>query len=1119
MNSTAHDFEQSPTTGALTVVSSGALGPVADGGDVESLERFQALEPGYYWTAMKDWKSDVAADDTLLLMDLTEFEGVVHSVTLRRHPRRSSGTFEMLVADFLDVFCPCLNADEIRQREQQEVMAAVTDIQDELMRTQSDTQLMLEATREAVEQGLKELERNNKQEAARAEQKNHTRNQNLGKVHRRAARRSSAAGNPLVAPKIALSSEVGGFISAGINEQGVTELRNHAARQAVVLTAQSNWLQSKTTEITEALKRLAPYLAEKSAVAIARTSGAMKMAKRIQRGIESLDLYTGKGVDVFNIRTGVEAKTSEPLTLIQGKRVAEEEMAVWADVDSGFDFRSKEAFFDAIASNDELMEQVLPFPRCVVSIQMTRQARNYGDAMANMLYNQENLLVFLLVRNGDNVHVVYSASPSHEGAPRLFPTMDDMERPFRGVDGDRISIRDVEFGESAKRFDEIALVYRRFLILLCGLDHRENLFGRFYPAEQQMRFMSAEFQANYFRFVSDEESGWLIGEELPNLQTWFATKNNMLQSGSRVYLLSFGVTKASPELLRRHSLGATPRQFESVFIAAKETNRLVTTLAAHDPRAEVQHIQVKCYLTGNENEAHSDAWWLCLDAVSLDEVRRYRHSRMYRSMGVSYLRLFRRVEQYLELEMAREAESRAYLLKAAVEFGGLSADVAASTLDTAVRNWRASRRGEPLPWADDTAALNDVLTLMVPEGHLPRAQEQMLTNYLAQTGHDPLLFTRSGKAKLMLYVTPTAEDKAAYPDVLTWGWVKRITLEPGKTKLKEGTTSLVWLGKALPASEVEVRRWEGMASWMNEAEEPYPLRKYAQLKTMLEGSKEWAPVLSAGPGAGVPEELFDRILNRMFAIQNRNRSRSTQSAFISIPIAAYSQDGRTLSVTYMSEHAVKVLWAHGTAEQREKLESGYLRRYHRYNGDAKIKSVFKWFMGTSVKVLDVRHDEPCTDVPVTEWGSAPDWTKHHIEVNNKPTRKEGVLNARAQRAAHGPYTSGATANHSPDRALLQLSGVAPTYLAKAFYAYRKKRIKDTSSWGFDAHDNRHQTQEQRDARRKATRDAIGKEQYKHKYRVALSPLVWRHDVLRPTANAVFIAPLFAHNVGRKKEHY
>lgn len=1090
-----------------------AVQATGDDADFERLERHDTLEPGFYWTAVKPVDRVAAVGDTLLLMDLDEFEERVLSVKLRMHPRNGRGSHTVMVAQFLDCFVPCHDGEAVRQREQQAVMQEVTEQQAELLRVQSDPRLMQEATKDLVEQYAKQAEQASSDSAGHEDEKKREREQNIGKVHRRAARRSAAKGNPLTTPRIAVSSEVGGLIGAGINQEGVTELTKMATQQAVVARAQSTWLKNKTESITKTLQALAPFVEERSAVALARASGAIKMAERIKRGIESLDLYTGKGVDVFDIRTGKEAPSSEPLTIIQGKRYAEEEFAVWADVDSGFDYRDKNQFFEAVANNDSLLQQLLPTPRCVVSIAMTRSTRQYGDALANLVHNIQNLLVFLMVRNGDNVHVVYSGSPSHEGAERLFPTENELGAHFDGMDGSRISIRDIEFGDASKNFQSMALVYRRFLILLCGLDHRLQLFGEFYPQDKQLEFMTLDFQARYFRFIADAE-GLKLGTDLEPLADWMTKRNEQAQSGSRIFVLKSSALKASsPELKRRTSLELDRDQFKTPFIASREGQELYIGVKAEDRYGERQRLTAKTYLSAVDNDAHrydGGAWWLCVDDVDVETIRRYRHSRVNRSMGVAYLRLFRRIEAYLDAELQAERESRDYLLTNAIEHGGMTEALARSALGNAVRNWRASRRGEALPTIADKAGLNEVLSLMVPAGHLAPALVQLLDDYLARNDVQPLLLTRSGKAKLVLYVAPTDADKLPYPAVLRWRWVRRVVLKAGKTKMLEDSSSLTWLTKVLPASEIEARRWPELESWLNADDEPITLRKYAQLLTNLQDSKEWEPVLKAGEGGGIEPAFFQRLLASAKMTHAKDRSRFVSTVFWSIPVALHSHGGVKLALSSMQAMAEHVLWFYGSAEQRSVVESYYVGLFGRSAGKEKareaLRSPLRWQMG-SLTDFAHRHDEATANASMYSSSRKP-WASHDIQIN--VTGSHFDHRGRSKKRRSEPNLRSSHSDLSLNRSLLQLTGVAPKMLRRAFYKGMAERLRRAlHDWRWDStrrSGDDDATEAQVAAERKASKRRIQEERYVHAYTHCLSPLVWDAERQMPLANAVFVAP-------------
>ena len=1064
---------------------------------VSRQDSIQTLEPGYFWTAHREVGGDGKADqnfnvgETLLLLEVIEFESQVHSITMRVHPKHGERSFTVMVKDFVRAFEPCPDADAIRQSEQQALMQRVNDIQNELMRTQLDPQLMIDAIKGDVDEEIAKAEKEQEFIVSKEAEKTVERNNLLAKTHRRAARRSEAKGNPLVLPKATLASEVGAIIAHGINSSGVAELSRIAGQQAIIARAQGSWLKSKTDEISRTIKALSPYLSERAAVGLARSSSALQMAERIKSGIESLDLYTGKGVDVFDVSSGKPAAPDVPLTLIQGKRYMEEELAAWADVNERFDFQNKSTFFTALADNPHLRDQVLPTPRCVVTMAVLRRTREYGNPLERIRYNMQNQLVFLLVRNGDNVHVVYSDKPSHEGASRLFPTQNELQKPFQGWDGSRVSIRDIEFGKAAAQFDDIALCYKRFLILLCGLDHRLKLLGDFYPEHEQLKFMTSEFQASYFNFVADEETSNLLGDNLRPVSEWMQLQNKALQSGSRVFVLSHGSIKNTPELIRRSTLTPSPDQFNAPFTAVREGARHIVRIHATD-RYAGGDVNAKCELDDNSNGGERpDAmpWWLCVDAINLSDVQRYRTSRINRAMGVGYLRLLRRVEAYLIGELEIEKPAREYVLETAVQLGEMERGQATVLLTTAIANWRAARRGQAMPGLHEKKQLNEILTLMVPEGRLPGDMERLLDDYIDKEAVKPLLLTRSGKSKLYLYVEPTDEDKAPYPNVLNWGWLKRITLEAGKTKLIEQSTSLVWLGMVLPASETEVSRWAGVEAWMHEAAEPLSLRKYGKLLALLKDSETcWSPILKSCNSEGLPPGLFDGLIDRTNAAHAQSKSRMVEMVSLYIPVALTSRDGRTLYTVYLKCRSESLIYFYGNSDQKTAVEKRFVARYRDKEKARSDLNNMRWILCTSKEELLIAHDAPTMN---GAFNSA-SWATRNIKICLKG---KDFFN----KSSKSPRWSERSVPLSFNRAFDELMNASVKAPKRAFYKAIQNEVLGVNSWGWDSSDVK-----------QAKRKAILTKRFEGStIHAQCNALVWSEDKARSMANIYFKAPLVA----------
>lgn len=1064
----------------------------------------QVLEAGYYWRAQRDINAHIPEGEVLLLMELVKFEGRLHSVKLRYHPRHGEGEHKFLIDEFVAAFAPAPDADAVRAKEQQDILNRVAELQEELVRTQMDPQLMIEAVKPLMEEGAGSRKYDEAGRTAAAKRKDEERQRNLMKIHRRAARRSAAKGNPLALPKMAVGSNVSQLMTAGIDEGGVQQLREMADRQVVLAEAQANWLMTKTDQISRTLKLLAPYAAEKAAVALARSSDAIGMARRIRQGIESLDLYTGKGVDVFELRDGPEAPTNIPLTLVQGKRYMEEELAAHADTEVDFDWRSQPEFFEQLAKNEALLNQVLPTERCVVSMCVTRHYRQYGNAWQDLINNIQNQYVFLLVRNGGKVHVVYSATPSHEAAVRLFPTRDELGNVFRGADGSTVSLRDVEFGEKSKKFDDLALHYRRFLILLCGLDHRLRLMGDFYPPEQQINFMTADFQARYMSFYADDELDWQIseGSELPSVKTWIRSKNAMVQSGSRIFVLkSAAAADSCPEITRRNGLGFVQAQFERSHIASAEGARFFVSLETVDTWARYgdrrSEPNVKVYLNDQE-KLGAEAWWLCLDGVQEVEIRRYLRSRVHWAMGVGHMRLFRRLAEFLAAEAELEAPARAYLLEQATVHGGLPLDVAREGLDIAVRNWRAARRGAPLPTVNDMAALNEVLNLIAPAGHISPLLNQLLDAFIdkmsaAEPGHQPLLLTRSGSSKYVLYTTAAEVDKQVFPDILTWGWVRRLVLEPTKTgrHLREVSSSLVWLMNQVPASEVEARRYSGLEQWLHKLPEPIKLRTYAALAKNLAAAEGWKATLKGGKGTGLDDATFEKMLDACAAKHDKHSGTGMLKLRVAIPIAAYGK-AREISTVYMVLRAERALFYYGSEAQRSALLDRLDVYYGRSHLNRLLSATPKWEVLVSSEELDRGPFEVSkTKIEGAKGTYHLDWAKHTVMKNSK--RERGRNGKPGTKGDGKPNTyNHHMATLSLNRMLDELAGVGPL-MRRKFYKDQIESLKWAGRWG-DENEVRAKRRELLERRYTPCNSMF-------------SPLIWSQTHSRSIAQAVFIGPL------------
>lgn len=803
----------------------------------EAVARFQSLQSGQYWRAQRSIVEQGIDEGTVLLIQSIRWvDNAPHTIILRPHPlklgqsvylqipqedgttRRTYFTFNehrFLLADFLSDFAFEPDHQRIRSDEVRQVQEQINVLQNELLQTQSNPALLASV----VEAGLRQH-----QEAS---------SNGLG------SEAANGALLPMATPGAQLDvagiahGTVANAIGSGITSEGIEQFKAAAEREHQIATIKAQWIQDKTKQIADTVQQITPFYAEQAAAALAQTEDVRAYVSKLLKGIETLDLYVGKDVHVQTIRQGHGAAKDVPLTFVQQKLLMDEELAVWTDIDQWFDFSNIDLFFDALRRHDGLVEQIFPTPRCVLVMATTRRFIDYGDKWTSMERNRENAKVFLLVRDGMNIHRVLSPVESHLGAARLFPTVDDQAQIFKGIDGSQIKFEDVAYTDKLEKHEEFALHYKRFLLLACGLDHRLKLFGDFYEGPASMAFVTLQFQQQHCRFLSNDDHSILLpGEERPSVSQWIAQQNAYMRSGSRVLcnwpelmnpMTAPGACKESYDTSSRISFERTytAKSNTDLVIAYKDRNSLCVDVqvsgysySKHQERTFTCKVNLSKFAESRWN--YHELPFLCLDAVEPDDLRWYINHRASRSRHLSYLKFFKKALKHVESERLSERGTRK-LMELALEEGNIAAPAQrAAIVNTAVIAWRAAHRGRQLPnFQSEPApaawkALLDQMYTLAGENQTRVAEVE---SFVRESGREPLRLVMSGGAKLVVYAAPRDDER---DDRLEpHAWVHRITIEPGKTKLREKSRSWVLLSK-LTASETTLHEWAGAEGWVRD---------------------------------------------------------------------------------------------------------------------------------------------------------------------------------------------------------------------------------------------------------------------------------------------------------------
>lgn len=774
---------------------------------VDRIERFQSLQSGYYWRATSSiLKEGIDEGMVLLIESIKWVDDVPHTVVLRPHPEKiGTATYlkipqedgsvretyfayshhKFLVKDFLNYFEFEPDYQRIRDEELARIQSKIQEIQHELLESQTNPTIM-----------------NDIVEAELSEQ--------------------------LMPSETIMLGNVSSAISTGITADRIDSLKQLASREYEIASIKSKWIQSKTTAIAETIRAMTPFYDEKAAAALAQTEDVKTYVSKLMSGIASLDLYVGKDVEVETIRAGLSAASTEPLTIMQKKLMMDEELAVWSDINERFDFNQEAIFFEAIQKHDSLIDQIFPTQRCVLVMATTRNNIDYGDAWVSEAKNRRNKQVFLLIRDGLNVYRVFSPIESHLGSSKLFPSKDDQDRLFKGYNGSQIKFEDVAYSDKLSDHDKFALHYKRFLLLMCGLDHRLKLFGDFYDGDQSLDFVSMEFQEKHCRFIHDDDgTGLLPGDSRISVKEWIAEKNSHLRSGSRV-LCNFDSLinpTSAPSAFHSYNYESEfnrayePKNNLGVAIAYRSADNLCVNIEVSGTTRKYENRSFDCKVLLQKNDGsrsegkrkyasstYADSVelaFLCLDNVSPEELHWYIHNRGTRRNHVFYIRFFKAALTFIQSELEVERDTRNKMAQALLD-GKLTVETG-SIVQQAVVAWRAANRGKALPeFNGETKEWKSILDQMYMLVRTNQSQVDNAEQLVKAMGYEPLRLVLSGNAKLVIYAAPKAEemDNRLEPHC----WMHKIILENGKNGVREKSRTWAILPKSA-ASETTIHEW------------------------------------------------------------------------------------------------------------------------------------------------------------------------------------------------------------------------------------------------------------------------------------------------------------------------
>ena len=697
----------------------------------------------------------LSVGDVLLIEQLKFADGKLHTVVLKDHPRN------------------CLTKDYLRFSYLFDDFLAKFDVI-----SQKDGEAIREQEIASINRDIDEASRNLDEIKAKPQKLN----QICFDIY---SRRLNSPGVP---QQVNMGTNITKLLGSSNALEQIKNLNSQVNMAQDLIEIRENYLVESMSKLNALMSSVMPYMTEKHIALVASTTEVRENSEQINDGLETLNLYSLKGVEIFTIAEGEEADSNICLTLVQKRLLADVELAFFKEKTSEtLDVNTAHLFFDELKSNPKLVSQIFPTERCALVMALRDSYIDYKDPFYSMVMNSVNRQVFLLVRNGGNIHVVYSPISSHLAACNLFPSKTFVDEYFTGGTSEiEVTIDSLNYSDVLSEIDKQTLHYKRFLILLAGLQHNKNLLGSFYPVEESFNIFYPPFQEKYFNFIYDDSGDGLIGtEKLKPLSKWVADKNSLLRKGSTIVC-------STTSMIRPKSAGAcfrrslTNRSNDGYQQVKWPLEKVVYTTVEQDKdcffvkiecdnrksyRDEVSRVNARIVIDETNRGDDGEIQYLVLDGITSEELDAYIADRESRAYYNKYVWLFKRAKAYLEDQKLKDPRYNYYM--DAISHIQDKKDVSPVVIESLVRDSINFMDGckEPII----LNYLNSVLSI----GAHNKFMEQ-LSNLQYAEGEELVCIRTDAKGRKYVYTTMPSSLQLNMLTPHAWLYRKEVGLKGGK---------------------------------------------------------------------------------------------------------------------------------------------------------------------------------------------------------------------------------------------------------------------------------------------------------------------------------------------------
>jgi hypothetical protein len=462
-------------------------------------------------------------------------------------------------------------------------------------------------------------------------------------------------------------------------------------------------VKNKTTALQEFLK-------EQQAIMAAKMGALNKQIKLATEAISVLQTYLGTHEEIVNIKKGTPAAADTIIHMRQLLLFMDEECTIAAE-EGGIDCESIEQF-DKWLCDPKHRDQVIPEQKAIVALKIRRTSKEYKDEWESSVKNAANRMVYILIRNGENLYRIYTELRL---GGVLFPTKDEFEEFFYEKrfnwdkhKDERISMTpgSRSYMQAMEKAESVQREYFKVLILIQGILDRTKIFEPMPIPELRVNICNLEDCTKYIAFIYDAENLLTCGKL--TYDEWLKNANSKINVGIRVIgkFRSYYSTDRDSRITPKNS--GHPNQDELYTIEGQMDGAYFFRFdrgeiwSGYQLREAKRRASYKVHI--------SDKFIINFDSVTTEEVNYYINSRINRHHYIDMIPLMRLVVKLKEKEAKEEEPFRLLLISEICKAHKVEISLAAAKVDELIQWWKFKNLTHRALKSEDAKAIRMIVS-------------------------------------------------------------------------------------------------------------------------------------------------------------------------------------------------------------------------------------------------------------------------------------------------------------------------------------------------------------------------------------------------------------------------